>query len=113
VQELLMAGDIDMGHARALLPLDGASQIQLGQPGRRPTAVGARHRAPGAAGPQPAPEEARPPPDRDLLRLEEEIADAIGATVKIKANKKGAGELTIRVRQPRPARRRARQAALR
>ena len=35
-------------------------------------------------------------PDRDLLRLEEEIADAIGATVKIKANKKGAGELTIR-----------------
>ena len=33
---------------------------------------------------------------RDLLRLEEEIADAIGATVKIKANKNGAGELTIR-----------------
>jgi ParB family chromosome partitioning protein len=29
VQELLMAGDIDMGHARALLPLDAASQIQL------------------------------------------------------------------------------------
>ena len=29
VQELLMAGDIDMGHARALLPLDGANQIQL------------------------------------------------------------------------------------
>jgi ParB family chromosome partitioning protein len=29
VQELLMAGDIDMGHARALLPLDGATQIGL------------------------------------------------------------------------------------
>ena len=27
VQEMLMAGDIDMGHARALLPLDGAQQI--------------------------------------------------------------------------------------
>ncbi|HQV15242.1 MAG TPA: ParB/RepB/Spo0J family partition protein, partial [Denitromonas sp.] len=29
VQELLMAGDIDMGHARALLPLDPAGQIQF------------------------------------------------------------------------------------
>ena len=29
VQDLLMAGDIDMGHARALLPLAKASQVQL------------------------------------------------------------------------------------
>ena len=27
VQQMLMAGDLDMGHARALLPLDGAEQI--------------------------------------------------------------------------------------
>ena len=27
VQQMLMAGDLDMGHARALLPLDGAQQI--------------------------------------------------------------------------------------
>ena len=27
VQNMLMAGDLDMGHARALLPLDGAAQI--------------------------------------------------------------------------------------
>ena len=27
VQAMLMAGDLDMGHARALLPLDGAHQI--------------------------------------------------------------------------------------
>ena len=27
VQQMLMAGDIDMGHARALLPLEGAQQI--------------------------------------------------------------------------------------
>ena len=37
-----------------------------------------------------------PPLDRDLLRLEEEVSDAIGATVKIKSSKKGVGELTIR-----------------
>ncbi|MDR1660922.1 MAG: chromosome partitioning protein ParB, partial [Azoarcus sp.] len=30
------------------------------------------------------------------LRLEEEIADTIGATVKIKANRKGVGEVVIR-----------------
>ncbi|PKO55383.1 MAG: chromosome partitioning protein ParB, partial [Betaproteobacteria bacterium HGW-Betaproteobacteria-19] len=44
----------------------------------------------------PRPKKAALTPDRDIVRLEEEIADAIGATVKIKANKKGAGEVTIR-----------------
>ena len=36
-----------------------------------------------------------PQPSRDILRLEEEIADRLGATVKIKANKTGAGAVTI------------------
>ncbi|QDF95232.1 chromosome partitioning protein ParB [Azoarcus sp. DD4] len=96
VQELLMAGDIDMGHARALLPLDGASQIQLAnlvaarQLSVRETERLVQHTL------NPRQKKAAPAPDRDLLRLEEEIADAIGATVKIKANKKGAGEVTIR-----------------
>ena len=35
-------------------------------------------------------------PTRALERLEEELADSIGATVKITANRKGAGSLTIR-----------------
>ncbi len=96
VQELLMAGDIDMGHARALLPLDGASQIQLGnQVAARQLSVRDTERLVQQIL-NPRQKKPLPPPDRDLLRLEEEIADAIGATVKIKANKKGAGELTIR-----------------
>ncbi|ANQ83238.1 chromosome partitioning protein ParB [Azoarcus olearius] len=96
VQELLMAGDIDMGHARALLPLDGASQIQLAnvvaarQLSVRETERLVQHTL------NPRQKKAAAAPDRDLVRLEEEIADAIGATVKIKANKKGAGEVTIR-----------------
>ncbi|MCK9259514.1 MAG: ParB/RepB/Spo0J family partition protein [Azoarcus sp.] len=96
VQELLMAGDIDMGHARALLPLDGASQIQLAnvvaarQLSVRDTERLVQHTL------NPRPKKAAQPLDRDLVRLEEEIADTIGATVKIKANKKGAGEVTIR-----------------
>ena len=96
VQELLMAGDIDMGHARALLPLDGASQIQLGnQVAARQLSVRDTERLVQQIL-NPRQKKPAPPPDRDLRRLEEEIADAIGATVKIKANKKGAGELTIR-----------------
>ena len=31
VQAMLLAGDIDMGHARALIPLPGASQVALAQ----------------------------------------------------------------------------------
>ncbi|MCL2590599.1 MAG: ParB/RepB/Spo0J family partition protein [Betaproteobacteria bacterium] len=95
VQELLMAGDIDMGHARALLPLDGASQIRIAnqvatrQLSVRETEKLARQVL------DPRPQRIAPVPDRDLLRLEEEIADAIGATVKIRANRKGIGEMVI------------------
>ena len=95
VQELLMAGDIDMGHARALLPLDGSAQVGLAN------LIAARglsvreaerlvHQALNPKSKQPA-----PTPDRDILRLEEEIADQLGATVKIKANNKGVGAVTI------------------
>ena len=96
VQELLMAGDIDMGHARALLPLDGASQIQLAnQVAARQLSVRDTERLVQQIL-NPRPPRVSVQPDRDLLRLEEEISDTVGATVKIKANKKGAGEVTIR-----------------
>ena len=96
VQELLMAGDIDMGHARALLPLDGASQIQLAnQVAARQLSVRDTERLVQQVL-NPRLKKSLPQPDRYLLRLEEEIADAIGASVKIKANKKGAGEVSIR-----------------
>ncbi|MDD3677063.1 chromosome partitioning protein ParB [Thauera propionica] len=96
VQELLMAGDIDMGHARALLPLDGASQIQLAnQVAAKQLSVRDTERLVQQLL-NPRQKKPAPQPDRDLLRLEEEISDAIGASVKIKANKKGAGEVSIR-----------------
>ncbi|GHT83008.1 chromosome partitioning protein ParB [Betaproteobacteria bacterium] len=96
VQELLMAGDIDMGHARALLALDGANQIQLAnQVAARRLSVRDTERLVQHVL-NPPPPKAAATPDRDLLRLEEEIADTLGAAVKIKANKKGAGEVLIR-----------------
>jgi ParB family chromosome partitioning protein len=95
VQELLMAGDIDMGHARALLPLDGAAQVGLANliAARGLSVREAERLVHQELSPKthlPAPQ-----PDRDILRLEEEIADRLGATVKIRANKKGAGAVTI------------------
>ncbi|MDX5362665.1 MAG: ParB/RepB/Spo0J family partition protein [Pseudazoarcus pumilus] len=96
VQELLMAGDIDMGHARALLPLDEASQIQVAnQVAARGYSVReTEHLVYRMLNPRG--QKAAAAPDRDLLRLQEELADTLGATVKIRANRKGAGELSIR-----------------
>jgi ParB family chromosome partitioning protein len=94
VQELLMAGDIDMGHARALLPLDGAAQIQLANlVAARGYSVRETERLVAYS---LNPRQKKPAaPSRDLARLEEEIADRLGATVRIKANQKGAGTVTL------------------
>lgn len=95
VQELLMEGAIDMGHARALLPLSGALQIQLAQRvvqkglSVRETERMAQH----ALKPPKEAEVAKP--DRDVLRLQEELSDFLGAQVEIRTNKKGAGKIQI------------------
>jgi ParB family chromosome partitioning protein len=97
VQELLMEGQIDMGHARALLPLPGAMQVQIAQ---RVVQKGLSVRETEHLAQQslksPKPADAAPPPDRDVLRLQEELSDALGARVEIHANKKGAGRIHIR-----------------
>ena len=41
------------------------------------------------------PKKAEKPVDRDLLRLQEELSDNLGANVAIQTNKKGAGKITI------------------
>lgn len=95
VQELLMAGDIDMGHARALLPLEKAQQIQLaneiaakGFSVRETERTVARILS-------PAPQREAPKPDRDLQRLEGSLSERFGATARIRTNRKGAGELRL------------------
>ena len=95
VQELLMCGEIDMGHARALLPLSGALQIQLAQRvvqkglSVRDTERLVQH----ALKPQKEVEVRKP--DRDVLRLQEELSDVLGAQVEIRTNRKGAGKIHI------------------
>lgn len=95
VQELLMSGKLDMGHARALLPLPGAQQVAVAQ---RIVQKGLSVREAERLVQQivnPPKQTAAQPVDRDLLRLQEEISDAVGASVAIRSNRKGAGKITI------------------
>jgi ParB family chromosome partitioning protein len=104
VQAMLLAGDIDMGHARALLPLPGASQVALAQKimaqglsvreAERLSAVLARAGGQmGANKPKKAADAHAADPD--LRRLSREIADQIGLSAEFRLKGKG-GELRIR-----------------
>ncbi|MFG6430224.1 ParB/RepB/Spo0J family partition protein [Roseateles sp. LYH14W] len=103
VQNMLMAGDLDMGHARALLPLDGATQITTASEiaakklsVREAEKLVAKHQ--GAARQTPL-LRVKNDKSRDVLRLEEELADALGATVEVRVKKRSkrgqSGELAI------------------
>jgi len=95
VQEMLMRSEIDMGHARALLPLSGALQVQIAQRvAQKGLSVRETERlAQNALKPQKEVEARKP--DRDVLRLQEELSDMLGAQVEIRTNKKGAGKIQI------------------
>jgi len=94
VQEMLMHSQIDMGHARALLSLAGAKQIQAAQQivQKRFSVREAERLVHQQLHPKTA---VRAKPNRDLLRLEEIAADRMGAKVSIKHGAKGAGKLVI------------------
>ncbi len=96
VQEMVMEGALDMGHARALLALDGARQIELAH---RIAAKGLSVRDTEAlvqslVRGKPGPQHARKR-DRDLERLEEELAGTLGTTVEIRPAKKGSGKVVV------------------
>jgi ParB family chromosome partitioning protein len=99
VQTMLMAGDIDMGHARALLSVDAASQINLAN-----TVVAKRlsvreteklvartmeeQNAPAAAARQKE-------KSGDIVRLEEELSDRLATPVAFRMGPKGKGQMII------------------
>lgn len=95
VQDLLMEGKIDMGHARALLPLAGAEQVTTAQRiVLKGLSVREAERLVQHLLNPPKPVSAVQE-NRDLLRLQEEISDCLGASVAIRANKKGVGKVLI------------------
>ncbi len=99
VQTMLLAGDLDMGHARALLGLDGARQVMAAQQviERRMTVrdterlVHQMLSGPGTS----AGRSARAAPSADLKRLEKRLSEALAAPVSVRTGARGRGRLTI------------------
>lgn len=95
VQELIMQGKIDMGHGRALLPLEVEKQISIAQLIiQRQLSVRETENLIKRIN-QVSPTRKPSSPDRDLLRLQEDISARLGANVTIKQGKKGAGNVVI------------------
>jgi ParB family chromosome partitioning protein len=97
VQQLVFDGQLDMGHARALLALEGELQIATA---KKVAGKGLSVREteqlvndllhPKARMPRP-----RARSGRDIQRLEEEVSEQLGTTVEIKSGKKGSGRLVV------------------
>lgn len=95
VQGMVMEGVLEMGHARALLALDGARQIEAanriaarGLSVREAEALAAKMlHGQGSRRGQKA--------DRDLARLEEDVSGRLGTTVEIRAGRKGRGRIVV------------------
>ena len=92
VQKMLMAGDLEMGHARALLSLDAAQQILSANEvvARKLTVRDAEKLVAKALnnGRQAPLLRVRQDKPRDLVRLEEKLADALAAAVEIRVHRK-------------------------
>lgn len=98
VQTMLLAGDLDMGHARALLAVDAATQITLANQvvNKRMSVRETEKLVTTATKAAPA-VKARANQDggRDTRRLEEELSDLLAATVKIKLGRRGRGQVLV------------------
>lgn len=98
VQTMLMAGDIDMGHARALLALDKATQITAGnQIAAKKMSVREAESLVRKISAEFSLVAVKPKKDksRDLKRVEEELSDLLMAQVEVRVKKrvKRAGRL--------------------
>lgn len=96
VQEMLATGDLDMGHARALLPLPREMQFDVA---RRVAARGYTVRDVEKlvqARLEPAPSRPEATPDADWLAMERRLSERLGAEVHLRPGARGRGQLQIR-----------------
>lgn len=98
VQTMLLAGDLDMGHARALLSVDAATQIQLA------TQIVAKRMSVREAEKLVAQTQQESSlkggkksaaKSRDVARLEEALSDRLGTQVVFKIGAKDKGQIVI------------------
>lgn len=94
-----MFGKLDMGHARALVGLDGAQQVMLAeQIVQQHLSVREAEALVKKTAHQPIEAKKATPlvkEDADVIRLQETLSDKLGASVSIKASANGAGVLKI------------------
>lgn len=98
VQTMLLAGDVDMGHARALLAVDAATQIQLANQiiAKRLSVREAEKLVTKAAKQADAPLRKKTNGvSRDLTRLEEALSDHLGTRVALKVGAREKGQIII------------------
>lgn len=98
VKPMVEAGDLNMGHARALLPLPVENQFAVAQKivagglSVRATEAMVRKMMQGASESDTPVESGDP----DVLRLERDLSDRLGAQVNVRYNTSGKGQLTIK-----------------
>ena len=95
VQGYLESGEIEMGHARALLGVDGATQVALAEEiiklslsVREAEKLVSRKRTTKKS-------TQKTTKDPNIASLERELSEDLGAGVRIQSNKSGKGKLTI------------------
>jgi ParB family chromosome partitioning protein len=95
VQGMLMESRLDMGHARALLPLDAAQLVAVANKivAEKLSVREAEKIVQEILTPQNKPKKTIP--NRDILNLQEDLSQRIGTAVQIKTGKNGAGKLII------------------
>ena len=96
VQAMLLDGRIDMGHARALLSLSKARQVEVaGQVAAKGLSVRETERLVQEATRAPSTKHAAARLDSDSRRLQEELSESLGATVHLKPRASGKGSVVI------------------
>lgn len=97
VREMLMQNKLDMGHARTLLPLDPAQQILVAN--RIVTddlsVREAENLVQKMKEAKPATKKQAVETDRDVLRVQQDLADQLGAKVVVRHAKNGKGKIEI------------------
>ena len=95
VKILLEHGDIEMGHARCLLALEGEAQSDAARTAVAKALTVRETEKLVRAILEPAPAKQEHQKDPDVKQLEQQLAENLGAKVEINYNKKGEGKLVI------------------
>lgn len=102
VQALLMEGRLEMGHARALLPIEGPKQAQVAEQvaSRGLTVRQTEQLVHELLHPKVKGGKGSAKSNRDIERFAEELSQRFGTTVEIRTGKKGSGKLILNYSNP-------------